>query len=552
MDKYIMKRSVLFAFLSLFLSVGCSSWRVNETLKDIESFIMERPDSALAVLDSIDRTLLKTDRLKAHHALLHAMALDKNYIDVDDDSLASIAVKYFSRKGPEKYHARSLYYLGLSYYYAQDYKNAILEFTKAEKVAERSDSLYLGMTKDIKATIYSATHNDSEALRLLKEAYDIYLELSLHQYINNTELRLANLYCNNDDFLKADSLYIHLISSEKVDDFIKNSATKNKAFITISHYNKDYDKAAFLYDRLVNDSDASILTYKDYWAYAYSLSKVGRKEEAQNILTQLNNVDTSGTADYWMYLIEKSIGNYEDALKYLEKSTNKIDKEVTEALQQSLALSQRDYYESEFINAEFKARNRQLIAISVGVSSVLVLVLLLWATSVYVRRQREEKEYYLNYANEIRRQLEDAKNEDYPQLKRKYLEIYKSKFEMIGSLYEEYVLYRGKKNAEHAIYSKVSEIINAFIGDNANQHQLESVLDDSLDGIVSMLRNEMPRLKDIDYSIFCYMIIGFDATTISHLLNITTNVVYIRRSRMRQHIEGVSPKHKDQFLNVLK
>ena len=547
-----MKRSVLFAFLSLFLSVGCSSWRVNETLKDIESFIMERPDSALAVLDSIDRTLLKTDRHKAHHALLHAMSLDKNYIDVDDDSLASVAVKYFSRKGPEKYHARSLYYLGLSYYYAQDYKNAILEFTKAEKVAERSDSLYLGMTKDIKATIYSATHNDSEALRLLKEAYDIYLELSLHQYINNTELRLANLYCNNDDFLKADSLYIHLISSEKVDDFIKNSATKNKAFITISHYNKDYDKAAFLYDRLVNDSDASILTYKDYWAYAYSLSKVGRKEEAQSLVSQLKSVDSSGTADYWMYLIEKSRGNSENALKYLEHTTTKTDKEVMKALQQSLALTQRDYYESEFINAEFKARNRQLIAISVGVSSVLVLVLLLWATSVYVRRQREEKEYYLNYANEIRRQLEDAKNEDYPQLKRKYLEIYKSKFEMIGSLYEEYVLYRGKKNAEHAIYSKVSEIINAFIGDNANQHQLESVLDDSLDGIVSMLRNEMPRLKDIDYSIFCYMIIGFDATTISHLLNITTNVVYIRRSRMRQHIEGVSPKHKDQFLNVLK
>jgi hypothetical protein len=222
------------------------------------------------------------------------------------------------------------------------------------------------------------------------------------------------------------------------------------------------------------------------------------------------------------------------------------------ALQQSLALTQRDYYESEFINAEFKARNRQLIAISVGVSSVLVLVLLLWATSVYVRRQREEKEYYLNYANEIRRQLEAAKNEDYPQLQRKYLEIYKSKFEMIGSLYEEYVLYRGKKNAEHAIYSKVSEIINAFIGDNANQHQLESVLDDSLDGIVSTLRKEMPRLKDIDYSIFCYMIIGFDATTISHLLNITTNVVYIRRSRMRQHIEDVAPKHKDQFLNILR
>lgn len=545
-------RSIIVLVLSALILSGCTSRSVDKTLYDIESYIMEHPDSALAILDSTDRNLLKTDRHKAHHALLHAMALDKNFIDVDDDSLASVAVKYFSRKGPEKYYARSLYYLGLSYYYARDYKNAILKFTKAEKVAEKSDSLYWAMTKAMQSDIYSATYNRIEALNSLKCAHEIYSQLSLNYYIDVSKLGLAKLYYNNDEFSKADSLFNKLILSVDTDETVRKYAKKNRAFMMVSQHQPDYNGSVLLYDNLFKTHDNSYLTYKDYWAYAYSLSKVGRKEEAQNILTQLNNVDTSGTADYWMYLIEKSIGNYEDALKYLEKSTNKIDKEVTEALQQSLALSQRDYYESEFENAEYKARNRQVIAISVGVSSVLVLVLLFWATSVYVRRQREEKEYYLNYANEIRRQLEAAKKEDYPQLQRKYLEIYKSKFEMIGSLYEEYVLYRGKKNAEHAIYSKVSEIINAFIGDNANQHQLESVLDDSLDGIVSTLRKEMPRLKEIDYSIFCYVLIGFDATTISHLLNITTNVVYIRRSRMKQHIEDVAPKHKDQFLNILR
>ena len=111
-----MKRTLLLIFLSLFLLDGCSSRRVNETLKDVESYIMERPDSALTILDTMDRDLLTTDRLRARHALLHVMALDKNFIDVLDDSLASIAVEYYSKKGPEKYYARSLYYLGLSYY----------------------------------------------------------------------------------------------------------------------------------------------------------------------------------------------------------------------------------------------------------------------------------------------------------------------------------------------------------------------------------------------------------------------------------------------------
>ncbi|MBR5211981.1 MAG: tetratricopeptide repeat protein [Bacteroidales bacterium] len=63
--------------------------------------------------------------------------------------------------------ARSLYYLGLSYYYAQDYKEAILEFTKAEKVAERSDSLYLGFIKVAQADTYAKCHNYEESINCL-------------------------------------------------------------------------------------------------------------------------------------------------------------------------------------------------------------------------------------------------------------------------------------------------------------------------------------------------------------------------------------------------
>lgn len=546
-----MKRTLLFIFLSLFFFGGCSSWRAGETLKDIESYIMERPDSALTVLDTMDRDLLTTDRLRARHALLHAMALDKNFIDVDDDSLASIAVEYYSKKGPDKYYARSLYYLGLSYYYAQDYKKAILEFTKAEKVAERSDSLYWGMTKSLQSNVYIAFHNNIEALNSLKRAHEIYTDLSLDYYVNVSELELAKLYFNHDEFLIADSLFNKLIISDYTDNKVRIYANKYKAFMMASQFEPDFTVSTCIYDTLIKEHYNSYLTNKDYWAYAFSLNNVGRKEESKEIISQLKQLDTSGTADYWMYMIEKSNGNSEEALKYLERSTTKIDKEVNKALQQSLALSQRDYYKTEYKNAEYKARNRQLAATSIGISSVLILVLVLWGTSVYVRRQREEKEYYLNYADEIRRQLEASKKDDYPQLKRKYLEISKSRFEMIASLYEEYVLYRGKKNAEHAVYTKVSEIISDFISDNANKTQLESVLNESLDGIISKLREEMPRFKEIDYSIFSFMLIGFDVTTISHFLNVSMNAVYIRKSRMKQRIEETDSEYKERFLEVL-
>ena len=36
---------------------GCSSRQISLFLDDVESYIMERPDSALAVLESVDREL---------------------------------------------------------------------------------------------------------------------------------------------------------------------------------------------------------------------------------------------------------------------------------------------------------------------------------------------------------------------------------------------------------------------------------------------------------------------------------------------------------------
>lgn len=174
-----------------------------------------------------------------------------------------------------------------------------------------------------------------------------------------------------------------------------------------------------------------------------------------------------------------------------------------------------------------------------------------WSSPRHIRHQREEKEYYLKYADEIRRQLEASRNDDYPELKKKYIDLYRSRFELIGSLYEQYALFEGKKNAERAMYERVSAMIAEFRSDYENKEKFESMLNDYHDGVISNLRKELPELKEMDYTIFGFMLIGFDATTISLLLNISMNAVYIRKSRMRNLIKETSPVHMEQFLEVL-
>ena len=55
----------------------------------------------------------------------------------------------------------------------------------------------------------------------------------------------------------------------------------------------------------------------------------------------------------------------------------------------------------------------------------------------------------------------------------------------------------------------------------------------------------------MDYSIYAYSIIGFDATTISNLLDLSVNQVYIRKSRIKRQIENSDSENKSRFLEML-
>lgn len=64
-----------------------------------ENNLATAPDSAFVALDSLDRSLLNTKELQARHALLYSQALEKVGIEVYNDSIISIALKYYSSVG---------------------------------------------------------------------------------------------------------------------------------------------------------------------------------------------------------------------------------------------------------------------------------------------------------------------------------------------------------------------------------------------------------------------------------------------------------------------
>lgn len=550
MKELILKLTCLALVIPTLFS--CSSPAAQRTLNDVETYIMDRPDSALAILDSMDRTLLTTDRLKAHHALLHAMALDKNYIDVTDDSLASVALDYYSRKGPKKYEARSRYYLGLSYFYAGDLSKAILEFTRAEEVSEMSDSLYLAMIKTIQGHVYIQTHNDVEALNCYKKSYDLFSQLSMDFYMRVAEYGLAKAYFNVGDVVASDSILRKLSSPADADsNSLISDVLADRAYMCITQPSPDYHQGVYIYEKILREYDNVTWLYKDYWAYAYALLCEDRSDSSNSIIDTLSQIDTSLTAKYWLYQIEKKRGNVEKALSLLEKSVTMNNTEVINVLKQSLFLSQREYYESQYREASLMVRVKNQMMILMVCLFVFILLLILYIIHRYASRQRTEKEKMMEYVEEIKRQLVQAKEEDYPLLKKRFIDLYKSRFETIGMLCEQYLQNKDRNDVEKVMYKKMLLMIEEIRNDNVRKVKFESLLNSELDGIMQNFRNEMPKSKEWEVTMFSYLVAGFDATMISRLMDMPLNNVYAYKRRLKLKIEDKKPEHSAQFLEMI-
>ena len=84
------------------------------------------PDSALSILIDIDSSVLRTRPMQAKHALLLSMALDKNYIDIADDSIISIAYNYYQNHPTKREKMLSLYYSGVVKQNAGNYISAAI------------------------------------------------------------------------------------------------------------------------------------------------------------------------------------------------------------------------------------------------------------------------------------------------------------------------------------------------------------------------------------------------------------------------------------------
>ena len=142
-----MKRTIILSVFTLLVFGSCQrNSTVELRLNHAEELMSEHPDSAWHILESIDRKALDSRRIRARHALLSSQALDKNYIDVNNDSLIRIAIDYYANHGSYEDRAKAYYYHAIVQGNASNTEAAIKALVIAEEYAKKTrDTLLNGL-----------------------------------------------------------------------------------------------------------------------------------------------------------------------------------------------------------------------------------------------------------------------------------------------------------------------------------------------------------------------------------------------------------------------
>lgn len=547
-----------------FLLVSCDNRQTKSLLQDVETYIQERPDSALRVLRKVDSLTLNTMALRARYSVLFAMALDKNYIDTTALSILEPTVAYYERLGSPQDKMLSYYYLGRIYSNRKDYPNAVIFYSQALRESSEYDYYHRGLIYAASADAYNASFNDEEELRNTILAYECFekigdkdLDLSLY--------KVAQAYHNNERFDVADSLYSLVYSGKDstsrlalyaMEDLVSNDLYQEKQDVE-----RDLELLEYVAEHRGN------LSLESYYEYAYLLLLAGKESEAENILSQLSNREANGKTMEIRYRIAECKGQNEEALTLLKSMLSHQNDVVKKKLAQSVFKAQSDYYRLTAEVSEQKStisNQRSIIILITGLMIIALLyVIFMKRKSTLIREKDrltqavEESERLLetvrNRANEEKSEREkdildlksrnEREQDKIKDLREMYVALYQKRFSEIGKYYDAASSHRLesiKEKAYHDVISSTQALFEEIASGSEGQKKFEARINADLDDIVSKIRSDFPKLKDDDIRFICYLIVGFDTSTISFLMDISKENVRVKKHRLREKLNGYS------------
>lgn len=532
--------------LCLFALVGCTSNNHTAALiRHADDIAIEYPDSALKMLSYINNRDLRSEELQAKHSLVLSYALDKCYIDVDRDTLIRVAYDYYDRSQDTHAKMMSNYLMGRVHFNASEYSTALLYFLNAEEYAnEESDNLYLGLIYRNISSVYSSVFSNKEAVVYGEKSLEHFKAYGDKLYVDWAIVDLARFYHNAQDYSKSIVVHNEFLNGIDSDDnpSLCAEAMRNLAS---SYYAVDsLSQCISLYERVLS-LDSTVMVGNDYTLLGMAYVKVGRLANAKDVASK---VEKEGERQLIYYRINRSNKDYEDALYAFEQAHDMQNNIVCAISTQDVTSVGVEFFRYRNI---IKSQQLYLSYLTIGIVCFLCCVILLVSVIIRYRYRLLKHELDENMALVVDLQGKIVDNEDLLINKQFLIEqLFSSHFETFNRLSDAYYECQGLSDEKLKIHNEVMSIISDIASDPSTIKKMEEFINRYKDGMMVKFHQSFPNCNRLEVNLFMYIVLGFSSRAICVFLNEKIDVVYNRKSRLKQKIQKSSVLGKDDFLEV--
>ena len=272
----------------------------------------EYPKQAFEILKSIKQPELTTRKVQAKYALLMSMALDKNYIDVANDSIIKPAVKYYQNHGNADDRLKTCYYWGRIAMNAGEYDDAISRFTVAEPYVEYAhDKMAIARLYKAQMVIYQYSYDSDMIIRSAEETAKYYLMAGDTTRHINTLNDVVTGHLHNQDTLNArlrlDELksYWNILTPRQMSNWYS-------AMLMLNEFTGRFNTKEMISEYMTTISEPSIIRWLSVAnAYYYD----GDLKKALEALEKAKQYEKRYSLYYHLISghINADIGNYHEA-----------------------------------------------------------------------------------------------------------------------------------------------------------------------------------------------------------------------------------------------
>ena len=544
-----MKSNILLVLFGCSLLLSCHS-RLEKQLSGIDELLYQYPDSALSELKRIDTLSIHRTKDKAYYALLLSAARDKCYIDVTNDSLITLSADYFANHGSLYNRMRSYYYQGIIKKNSKNYPAAIVYFEKAGQDAARLNDLrYQGLVQRNMGSIFHATNNYTEAKNHLRSAISFFSRNNDSLYVHYAAYALAVNYLNSaEGYLTNSDLDSCLFCLRKI-----LAQTKSKTLIDYSRLL--YAKALVIKGdslqkaiSIFTNAPHSQLSIRDYGYCAYAFAKSAQMDSAHKWMdAAYRSAQTrpqESTLNSLLFRVDSLERQYPEALRKVVNAMAVQDSVTRVLLQQSISVTQKDYYQHENTIQNNHLQKQRLVLIAV----CLIFLVTLLSFLIIMQNRKEIHNAQLK--------------EQMAQLVITRQVIRKDNRALVGALFMErlkqlfglsHQYFEAKDDVEKAeSLQEFKNVARELENVPAFFDQLENNLNLYCSGIMDKLNKQVPEIKGNNRKIIALFFAGIPDPVVQILMRRNSlGSLRTLRTRFRQTIKKANATDESLFLDML-